>query len=99
MSMFRKILKVAAFGIAALSIAIAVTGVLYLFFGLRVELDGGGRPPLMFVESAASHPATIAPHPEAQRAQFSAATSPQPAEPEPAPPPADQAPPPDSHEP
>ncbi|HEV8316052.1 MAG TPA: PQQ-binding-like beta-propeller repeat protein [Vicinamibacterales bacterium] len=99
MSMFRKILKVAAFGIAALFIAIAVTGVLYLFFGLRVELDGGGRPHLMFVESAASRAATIAHHREAQRAQFSAASSPQAAEPEPVPPPADQAPPPESDEP
>ena len=89
--MLRKILKVAAFGMVGLALAVGVVGVLYLFFGLRVELDGGGKPHLMFVESAESRARIVARHREAQRAQFGAGGPPQ-AE-QPAPQAAEQAPP------
>jgi outer membrane protein assembly factor BamB len=86
-------LKFAAVALAGLVLAVAVTGVLYLFFGLRVELDGGGKPHLMFVESAEARAAIIARHRDAQRAQFS--ESGLPAD-RPTPQPATEAPPPDA---
>src|SRR5207244_1912763 len=91
LSMLRKILKAAAFGMVGLALAVGVIGVLYLFFGLRVKLDGGGQPHLTFVESAESRAKIIARHREAQRAQFGAG-GPTPAEP-PAPQAAEQTPP------
>src|SRR5438128_12376725 len=89
--MFRKLLKTSAFGMVALAIAVGVVGVLYLFFGLRVELDGGGKPHLAFVESADSRAKIVARHREAQRAQFGAGGPPQAEQPPPQP--AQQAPP------
>ena len=68
--MLRKTLRAAAFGMVGLALALGVVGVLYLFFGLRIELDGGGQPHLTFVESAESRAKIVARHREAQRAQF-----------------------------
>jgi outer membrane protein assembly factor BamB len=45
----------------------SVLGVLYLFAGLRVVLDGGGMPHLRFMPSAAAQSARIAEHRAAQR--------------------------------
>ena len=54
--------------LALLSIGIvAVTAVLYLFFGLRVRLDGGGTPRPTFVVDAETQADVIARHREAQR--------------------------------
>lgn len=67
--MLRRILRAAAIGVVGLMLTV---GVLYRFFGLRVELDGGGSPHLEFVESADSRAEVVARHREAQRAQFPA---------------------------
>lgn len=48
---------------------IVLAAALYQFLGLRVVLDGGGRPHLRFVESADAQAEQIARHREAQRAQ------------------------------
>jgi outer membrane protein assembly factor BamB len=63
--MLRKILKVTLAGAGVLIVA---GGVLYAFFGLRVVLDGGGRPHLRFVESAEEQANRIQRHREAQTA-------------------------------
>jgi outer membrane protein assembly factor BamB len=62
--MLRRILKVAAAGLACL----IVGGVVLYAFGLRVLLDGGGRPYLSFVDSERARAERIARHREAQRA-------------------------------
>ncbi|MGE3510792.1 MAG: PQQ-binding-like beta-propeller repeat protein [Vicinamibacterales bacterium] len=46
----------------------AVLGALFLFFGLRIELDGGGTPHLRFKESRSAQAARIAQHRATQRA-------------------------------
>ena len=63
--MLRRALKVAALGAIAL---VALGGVLYLFFGLRVVLDGGGQPGLRFTTPNDAQAIEIARHREAQRA-------------------------------
>ena len=65
--MLRRILIAVVLGGVAAALTV---GVLYKFFGLRVELDGGGSPHLEFVESAESHAEVVARHRETQRAQF-----------------------------
>ena len=59
--MFR-ILKGILFFVVALALAV---GMLYLFFGLRIVLDGGGTPHLRFVESAQAQADEIARHRQA----------------------------------
>jgi outer membrane protein assembly factor BamB len=61
----RKTLKFAALAIAVLLVVFAA---LYRFFGLRLVLDGGGRPRPLFVESSQRHAERIERHREAQRA-------------------------------
>ena len=46
---------------------VAVAAVLYQFFGLRVRLDGGGSPRLMFTVDSDAQADLIAQHREAQR--------------------------------
>jgi outer membrane protein assembly factor BamB len=62
--MLRRVLKAAALGAIAL---VALGGVLYLFFGLRVVLDGGGQPGLRFTTPNDAQAAAIARHRETQR--------------------------------
>jgi outer membrane protein assembly factor BamB len=64
--MLRRIAKAVALGAAAL---VVLGGVLYLFFGLRVVLDGGGQPHLRFTTPADTQAERITRHREAQRAQ------------------------------
>ncbi len=66
--MLRRALKVTALGVVAL---VALGGVLYLFFGLRVVLDGGGQPRLRFTTPNDAQAAEIARHRETQRAHDS----------------------------
>jgi len=49
---------------------IAIVGVLYQFFGLRIRLDGGGTPRPTFVVDPETQAAELARHREAQRQQF-----------------------------
>jgi outer membrane protein assembly factor BamB len=56
-------------------IAAAAALVLYLFFGLRIVLDGGGTPRLAFVVPADAQAAAIARHRAAQRANGPASGS------------------------
>jgi outer membrane protein assembly factor BamB len=53
-----------------------IGGALYQFFGLRVVLDGGGRPHLRFVESSGDQAARVERHRQAQREGYVAAPSP-----------------------
>jgi hypothetical protein len=46
---------------------VAILAVLYLFFGLRVRLDGGGTPQLAFTVDSEVQADVIARHREAQR--------------------------------
>jgi outer membrane protein assembly factor BamB len=64
--MLRRILKIAS---AVLGAAVVAGGVAYLFFGLRVVMDGGGTPHLRFVETAEQQTARVERHRAAQRAQ------------------------------
>jgi outer membrane protein assembly factor BamB len=63
--LFRKALK---FAVLAIAVLLVVFGVLYQFFGLRLVLDGGGRPRLLVVESSQRQAERIERHREAQRA-------------------------------
>ena len=63
--MLRKTLKITALGVGAL---IVVGVALYLFFGLRVVLDGGGTPHLRLVDSPEQQAERIRRHREEQRA-------------------------------
>ena len=49
---------------------VAVAAALYLFFGLRVRLDGGGTPRPTFVVDAETQADVIARHREAQRREL-----------------------------
>jgi len=51
-------------------VGIVAVGVLYLFFGLRVRLDGGGTPRPTFVVDPETQAAEVARHREEQRQQF-----------------------------
>jgi outer membrane protein assembly factor BamB len=62
--MLKRALSAIAVFIAAMA---AVAGVLYLFFGLRVGLDGGGTPRLAFVVDNDTQADVVARHREAQR--------------------------------
>jgi len=62
---FRKVLKIA---VLAIAVFLVVVGVFYQFFGLRLALDGGGTPRLLFVESSQQQAERIEQHREAQRA-------------------------------
>ena len=72
--MMRTILKVVGSGLAAIAVSVAM---LYLFFGLRFVMDGGGTPYLTFVQTSSGQAERIERHREAQRA---AAASEAPAE-------------------
>jgi outer membrane protein assembly factor BamB len=74
--MMKRLLKFTLIGVALLVVAAVV---LIQFFGLRVELDGGARPHLRFVQSADDQARAIAMHREAQRVG-----TPEPVEPAPA---------------
>ena len=63
--MLRKILMTTAIAIVALLIN---AGVLYMFFGMRVVLDGGGTPYLGFVDTSDAQAERIERHRQAQRA-------------------------------
>ena len=78
--MIRRVLRASAIVIVA---AIAVGGVLYQFFGLRVRLDGGGTPYVTFVVDAETQAEVVAEHREAQRQEVAQASAP--AAPEPPP--------------
>lgn len=56
-------------GAAAISVGLLLFAILFISFGLRVELDGGGFPHLRFGESSEQQAARIAEHRAAQRAQ------------------------------
>jgi outer membrane protein assembly factor BamB len=64
-----KLVKLAALGVLVL---VAAAGVLYLFFGLRVVMTGGGRPALRFVRSSGEQAAIVERHRAAQRAEAEA---------------------------
>ena len=64
--MLRRFLRIAA---GVLGAALVAGSVSYLFFGLRIVLDGGGTPHLRFVETAEQQAERIQRHREAQRAQ------------------------------
>ncbi len=64
--MVPKVLKAVA---RAAGVLLVIGGVLYLFFGLRVVLDGGSMPHLRFVESSQQQAERIQRHRDAQRAQ------------------------------
>ena len=73
MGMVRTVMRVGAIAVAV----VLLSGlVLYLFFDLRVVLDGGSRPMLRFVESPAEQAERIRLHREAQRAEAVAAAAP-----------------------
>lgn len=59
------LLKAFAFGLGAI---VLVGGVLYVFFGLQIVMDGGGTPRLRFLAPRDEQAARIAQHREAQRA-------------------------------
>jgi outer membrane protein assembly factor BamB len=67
--MLRKLFTIAA---AILGAAVVTGGVAYLFFGLRVVMDGGGTPHLRFVETAEQQAERVERHRAAQRAQVPA---------------------------
>ena len=71
--MFRRWLKLLAVAAAG---TLAVAAVLYLFFGLRVRLDGGGTPRPTFVVDADAQADVIARHREAQRQESPQAAGP-----------------------
>ena len=54
----------------------AVAAVLYLFFGLRVGLDGGGTPHLTFVVDNDTQADVVARHREAQRRELAQEVAP-----------------------
>lgn len=70
--MVRRLLKAAGIGLAAL----IVIGLALYAAGLRVVLDGGGKPYLAFVQSERARADQIARHREAQRAQAATGTPP-----------------------
>jgi outer membrane protein assembly factor BamB len=72
--MFRKIAR--ALGIAV--VLVIVAGAILYALGMRLQLDGGGGPHLVFVTSEQDHAAEIARHREAQRAQAPVVPSPAP---------------------
>ena len=73
MGMVRTVMRVGAIAVAV----VLLSGlVLYLFFDLRIVLDGGSRPMLRFVESPAEQAERIRLHREAQRAEAVAAAAP-----------------------
>lgn len=59
--------RVLRFTGVALGVLVVAGAVLYQFFGLRVQMDGGGRPRLRFVESSAQQAERIRQHREAQQ--------------------------------
>lgn len=69
--MFRRILKAAAIAIGVL---VATGAVLFLFFDLRVVLDGGGMPHLRIVQPADAIARAVAQDRESHRAQATAST-------------------------
>ena len=69
--MLRRLLRASAIGAAGL----LVFGMAGYAFGVRVVLDGGGRPHLRFVESAEQQAADIARHRETQRVQAAPAAA------------------------
>jgi len=69
--MLRKLLKIVA---SMASVVIVGGGLAYLFFGLRVVLDGGGTPHLRFVESPAAQAERVQRHRETQRAESAPAS-------------------------
>jgi outer membrane protein assembly factor BamB len=82
---FRKALKFAAL---AIGVFLVVCGVLYQFFGLRLVLDGGGRPRPLLVESSQQQAERVERHREAQRAAAARQASPIDSGSSPLPPPA-----------
>jgi outer membrane protein assembly factor BamB len=64
--MLRKLLKITG---SVIGVVVLAAATLYLFFGLRVVMDGGGTPRLRFVESSADLAARIEQHRAEQRAQ------------------------------
>jgi outer membrane protein assembly factor BamB len=75
--MLKRLLKWAAIAL----VTVAATGTVLYALGLRIVLDGGGTPHLVFVKSADERAEEIEKHREAQKAQADAA--PVPAEPAP----------------
>ena len=71
--MIRKVLKTAAITIGALFVA---GGVLSVFFGMQIVLDGGGTPHLRFVDSSDEQAERIERHRQAQRAAVATTTGP-----------------------
>ncbi|OFW01443.1 MAG: hypothetical protein A3I61_14860 [Acidobacteria bacterium RIFCSPLOWO2_02_FULL_68_18] len=69
----RRLLAAAAVVIVA---GMVVVAVLYVFFGFRIRLDGGGTPRPAFEIDPDAHAADIARHREAQRQQFARAEAP-----------------------
>lgn len=63
----RRLLLAAAITIVS---GIALVGLLYQFFGLRVRLDGGGTPRLTFVVDPETQAAELARHRQVQRQEF-----------------------------
>jgi outer membrane protein assembly factor BamB len=74
----RRLLRAAGLTLAGI---VATGAVLYLFFGLRIVLDGGGVPRLRFVESAAAQAERVKRHRESQRAPAPAVAAPSPPQP------------------
>jgi outer membrane protein assembly factor BamB len=56
--------------VVLIAVVAAVAAVLYLFFGLRVGLDGGGTPHLTFVVDSETQADLVARHREAQRREL-----------------------------
>ncbi|MBI3048708.1 MAG: PQQ-like beta-propeller repeat protein [Acidobacteria bacterium] len=78
----RRLLATAAVTIVA---GIVVVAILFLFFGFRIRLDGGGTPRPTFEIDPEAHAAEVARHREAQRRQQAEATPAEAAPPEAAP--------------
>ena len=71
--MLKRLVKFALVGGAIMVVAVFV---LVQFFGLRVELGGGGRPHLVFTQTSDAQAEAIAEHREAQRANIPTVTEP-----------------------
>ena len=71
--MLRRALKFAALGVVGLAVLVAI---LYQLFGLRVVLEGSGKPRLRFTTPNEAQAMVIARHREAQRVEDEPRVSP-----------------------
>ena len=65
--MWRAMRRFVRASVAVLGASVVVAAVLYLFFGFRIRLDGGGTPRPTFEVDPEAHAAEVARHREAQR--------------------------------